>query len=222
MPETFWYADELYWECMGLEAGEERGEAGRTKKGAAPRKLDVKRVRIGLAGLLVVAAIVIGAIAIFSGGSGGGSSSGSAAGTNAVALSLPKLLAEASRLDGPAYWVGPRAGADSYELSSLPDGRIYIRYLTGGAEAGDPRPNFLTVGSYPVPEAKQALEGATRQAEGSQTLTRHEGYEALSSPEATNAYVVFDNQPSVQIEIFSPQAGEAAELATSGALRPVE
>ena len=197
MPGTFWYVDELYWECMGLAAGEEKGAGGahRTKKGAASRKPNVKRVRMGLAALLAVAAVVIGAIAIFSGGSGGGSSSGSAAQTNAVALTLPELLAEAGRLGGPAYWVGPRAGTDSYELSSLPDGRVYIRYLTDGAEAGDPRPDFLTVGTYPVPDAKQALEGATKQAGANQTLSQHEGYEVLSSKQATNAYIVFDSQP---------------------------
>jgi hypothetical protein len=209
---------------MGLAAGEKPKEAGRRKKAAASRKLDVKRVRIGLAGLLVVAAVVIGAIAIFSGGSGGGSSSSASSPgtpTNAKALSVSGLLAEAGRLGGPAYWVGPRAGTDSYELSSLPDGRVYIRYLTGGAKAGDPRPDFLTVGTYPVPEAKQALEGAAKQAGAGQTLSQHEGYEALSSSEATNAYVVFDDQPEVQIEIFSPQTGEAAALATSGELKPV-
>ncbi len=207
---------------MGLAAGEESGQVERTpaKKGAAPRKPDVKRVRIGLAALLVVAAIVLGLIAIFSDGSGGDSSSDSAT-TNAVALTLPELLAEAGRLGGPAYWVGPRAGTDSYELSSLPDGRVYIRYLTDGAEAGDSRPDFLTVGTYPVPDAKGALEGATKQTRAGQTLSRHKGYEVLTSKQSTNAYIVFDSQPGLQIEIFSPQAGEAAALAASGQLKPV-
>ncbi len=52
-----------------------------------------------------------------------------------------------------------------------------------------------------------------------QTLSKHDGYEVLSSSGATNAYVVFEDRPDVQVEVFSPQAGEAAELATSGALK---
>jgi len=183
------------------------------------KKLDVKTVRLGLAGLLVAVAVVIGAIALLGGDSGGSSSE--AAETEPVALSASELLAQASSLGQSAFWVGARAGTESYELSSTPDGRVYIRYLTGDAEAGDPRPDFLTVGTYPVAEAKKALQAATKAAEGSQTLSQHEGYEVLSSKESTNAYVVFDNQPGVQVEIYSPQPGEAADLATFGSLKPL-
>lgn len=182
----------------------------------------MKTVRLGLVGVLVVAAVVIGAIALLGGGSDDSSASPAEEGSdsNAAALSASELLARGSSLEQPAYWIGPRAGTASYELSSTPDGRVYIRYLTGDAEAGDPRPDFLTVGTYSVAEAKQALEEATR-GEG-QTLSHEEGYEVLSSKQATNAYVVFDDQPELQVEIFSPQPGEAAELATSGALRQLE
>jgi hypothetical protein len=193
-----------------------------------PRKLDLKKIdaktaRLGLAGLLVVIAVLIGAIALLSDDSGGGSSESSetAGESKGVALSASELVAKAGSLGGPAYWIGPRAGTTSYELSVTPDGRIYVRYLTGGAEAGDPKPDFLTIGTYPVPEAAQALQDATTGAAGSQTLTQHEGFEVLSSPEATNAYVVFDDQPEIQVEVFSPQRGEASQLAGSGALKPL-
>jgi hypothetical protein len=205
---------------MGVAAGDERAAGKRREEKGASRKLGVRKLRLGFAGLLVVAAIVIAAIALL-GGDSSDDSSGGAKGGDAVALSAPQLLARVSELDRPAFWVGPRAGTDSYELSTTLDGRVYVRYLTGNAQAGDPRPDFLTVGAYPVPEAKQALEDAAKSAEAGQTLSRHEGYEALSASEATNAYVVFDNQPEVQIEIFSPQPGEAAQLATSGTLKPV-
>jgi hypothetical protein len=189
------------------------------------KKLDAKTARLGLAGLLVVIAVLIGAIALLSDGSGGGGSESSAEkegeAKGGVALSASELIAKAGSLGRPAYWIGPRAGTTSYELSVTPDGRIYVRYLTGGAEAGDPKPDFLTVGTYPVPEAAQALQDATTGAAGSQTLTQHEGYEVLSSAEATNAYVVFDDQPDIQVEVFSPQRGEAAQLAGAGSLKPL-
>jgi hypothetical protein len=184
---------------------------------AGSKKLSVKRVRLGAVGLLVVVGLVIGIAALAGGDSGGGSDGGE---SEAVSLSAPELLAKAGSLSGPAYWIGPRAGTSSYELTDTPDGRIYIRYLTGGAEAGDPRPGFLTIGSYPVAEAAKALEGVAKGGEG-QTLSHRSGYEVLSSSGATNAYVVFDEQPDVQVEVFSPQTGEAAELATSGALKPL-
>jgi hypothetical protein len=184
------------------------------------RKLDVKTVRLGLAALLVVVGVIVGAIALFGGDSTDDSSASSGTETNAVALGQSELLAEVSSLGEPAYWVGPRAGTDSYELSTTLDGRVYVRYLTGGAEAGDPRPDFLTVGTYPVEEARQALQDAIETSEGSE-LTQHDGYEVLSSEEATNAYVVFDNQPRVQIEVFSPEPGEAAELVAAGVLKPI-
>lgn len=178
----------------------------------------MKTVRLGFAALLALGALIIGAFALLDGGSSDGSSEDE---IDTVELSLPELLAQTSGLGQPVFWVGPRADTESYELSTAPDGRVYVRYLTGGAEAGDPGPDFLTVGTYPVAAAQQTLADSTEAAEGGQTLSRHEGYEALSSRQATSAYVVFDDQPELQIEVFSPEPGEAAELATSGALKPL-
>jgi hypothetical protein len=183
------------------------------------RKLDARTARLGLVGLLILVAVLIGAVALLGGGSGGGSSDG--AGAKGVALSAPELAAAAGKLGRPVYWIGPRSGTDSYELSVTPDGRAYVRYLTGGAEAGDPRPDFLTVGTYTVPEAAQALQDATTGGTGSQKLTRHEGYEVLGSGEATSAYAVFEDQPDVQVEVFSPRPGEAVRIAGSGSLKPL-
>lgn len=180
----------------------------------------VKQVRIGVAALLAIAGLVIAIVALASGGSS--DSGGSQSQSNAVALSEPELLARVSGLGEPAFWVGPRAGTESYELTTTPEGRVYVRYLTGGAEAGDPRPDFLTVGTYPVDEAKRALKDAAESGTGEKTLSQHKGFEVLSGSGANNAYVVFDNQPRSQIEVFSPEPGEAAELAASGALKPIE
>ncbi|HWB69642.1 MAG TPA: hypothetical protein VG518_06660 [Solirubrobacterales bacterium] len=187
-----------------------------------PKKLDGRTLRIGLAALVAVVVVVLGAIAIFGGGSDSGESSskGSEAKTNAVALSETELISKVGELGQPVFWIGPRAGTESYELSSTPDGSVYIRYLTGGAKAGEERADFLTIGTYPVPGAAKAL-GDAAQKEG-EALARHKGFEVLGSPQATSAYVVFDDQPDIQVEIFSPQAGEADQLAGSGALTQVE
>ncbi len=182
------------------------------------RRPNAKTVRLAVAGLLVLAAVVVGIVALAGGfDSGEGGSGGE---SEAVSLSASELLAQAGSLSGPAYWIGPRTGTSSYELTDTPDGRIYIRYLTEGAEAGDPQPNFLTIGTYPIENAKEAIEAAAEEGDG-RALSRHNGYEALSSEGAASAYVVFDDEPNAQIEVFSPQRGEAARLATSGAVEPL-
>jgi hypothetical protein len=184
------------------------------------KKVDVKTVRTVVAALLVALGLVLGAIALLGGDSDEDSSEGSTA-TNAVALSESELLARVGELGQPAFWVGPRAGTESYELSSASDGRVYVRYLTDGAEAGDPRPEFLTVGTYPVADASEALQTRASGENASYELSQHDGYEALTADAQTNAYVVFDDQPTLQIEVYSPVPGEAADLANSGALKPV-
>lgn len=186
------------------------------------KKLDAKTARLGLAALLVVLAVLIGGIALLSGGSGGGSSKSSPeAEGGPMAFSESELRTQASKLGHPVYWIGPRPGTSSYELSEPQEGTVYVRYLTGGAEAGDPQADYLTVGTYAVPEAAQALQKATTESEGAQELTQHEGYVVLGSANEFNAYIVFNDQPDLQVEIFSPQKGEAVELAGSGFLKPI-
>lgn len=182
------------------------------------RELDVKTVRIGLAGLVLLVVIVI-LIVNLTGGSDSSSGEESSSG-NAVALSESELISHVSELGHPAYWVGARPGTAHYELTSTPEGRTYIRYLTGDAKAGDPNPDFVTVGTYPVPDAQKALLTAKKSSSG-MTLAKHNGYETLSGGQAPSAYVVFDNEPNLQIEIFAPNPGEAADLAGSGALTPL-
>lgn len=183
------------------------------------RELDPITVRRAIAGLIAVGVLVVLGIVVFGGSSGsqGGSNAGSSG--EPVALSESELREEANNLGQPIYWVGPRPRTTSYEFTATPDGRYYIRYLTGGAEAGDPLPKFLTVGTYDVPDAHRALKKATATDGGK--LSQHRGYMVLSHQGGTDAYVVFDDQPDLQIEVFSPVPGVATALANSGALTPL-
>lgn len=181
-------------------------------------KLDTKTIRIGIAALIALVVIVV-VIVNLSGGSDNSSSSTGESSTR-EALSESELISQAGGLEHAVFWVGSRPGTESYELTTAGGGNIYIRYLSDGAKAGDPRPDFLTIGTYPVPNAKEALHKAQKTHTG-YNLTSHEGYETLEGKSGTDAYVVFDDQPELQIEIFSPNPGEAAELATSGALAPL-
>jgi len=50
------------------------------------------------------------------------------------------------------YWAGAPS-KDTYELTRTTDGRTDIRYLPPGVAVGDTRPDYLTVGTYPLTNA---------------------------------------------------------------------
>jgi len=195
-------------------------------KKVGAKEVNAKRARTIMAASLVAVAIVLGAIALF-GGSDSEESVAKAPDSGEVTLTESELLAAVSKLNQPVYWTGPKAPTFTYELTKTPDGRIYVRYLLPHVEAGDPRPDFLTVGTYPVGEAKRSLKVASHEtrenfAGEKLTLSHHPTYEVLSSKQAPSAYVVLDKEPELQIEVFSPNPGEADLLARSGSVRLVE
>ena len=134
------------------------------------------------------------------------------------AVSLDELRAFAA--DTPVYWAGPRAGV-TYELTETPSGGAFVRYLDQGADVGDPRRDFLAIGTYPDTDAF-----ANVRAEG-----RRNGYETISLPgggiaaydasRPTNVYVAYRGRDQ-QVEVFSPDEGEALRLVTSGRVEPVD
>jgi hypothetical protein len=133
-------------------------------------------------------------------------------------LSESELLERVGELEGPVYWAGPRPGAAGYELTVAGDGSILLHYLAEGATE-DQRPELLTIGTYPVADAQNALLEAKNAGRGL-TISEHEGYQVLEGA-PHNVYVVFYSQPGLQIELYSPEPGEADRLAQSAALTPV-
>lgn len=164
----------------------------------------------------MIAVIVLAANAL-----GDGDSSGGAAAEQVEVLDESGLIAAARNLDHSLYWLGVRPGTQRYQLRTSDNGDAYIDYLPGGASAGYPASELVTVGTYPLPEAALALHRAEVPAEGL-TTSRGDGYEMLSGGESNSAYLVFDSEPDLQVEVYSPTAGEAADLAGSGALVAVE
>ncbi len=178
-------------------------------------KLDVNKVRLCVGGLIaVVVAVVLVVNAL-------DDDESQADRSETTVLSRAQLLARAGSLSHPVYWVGPQPGTERYELTVSPGEQIYVRYLPSGAQSEDQRPEFLTVGTYAVPDARGALEIAAGNAKQGESLSKQDGFEMMSGPGSDHAYVVFDSQPELQIEIFSPRPGEAEKLATSDALRPL-
>lgn len=176
--------------------------------------VEVRRIRFGLVALLVVAVVAFLLIKVI--GDDDSSSDDSAP----VGLSESELIASAGDFSHVAYWVGPQNGTDQYELTDTADGRIYVRYLTSGASVGSDEPNYLTVGTYAFPDAKKGLKTA----QGNNQLDSVEGangYTVADGQSGLNVYVVFDDQPDLQVEVFSPEPGQARDLVDSGDLKPI-
>jgi hypothetical protein len=132
----------------------------------------------------------------------------------AKAATAADLQALATQVGHPVYWAGDEANT-TYELTQTTDGRIYVRYLPHGISVGDPKPNYLTVGTYPQTNALAALK-ATAASAHSPTIELSDGaiaYVAKNRP--TSVYVARPGE-DVLVEVFDPSAANAKQLVTSG------
>ena len=134
-----------------------------------------------------------------------------------AATEVPEFVAGQGK---PVYWLGERPGA-KYELTESPSGRVYIRYLTGDAEAGDERADFMTVATYPSADGIAELRRAAREQEGAELGRTDDGAVLLVDPASpNNAHLAYPG-PNLQIEVYSPVPGQALRLASKGAVQPV-
>ena len=129
---------------------------------------------------------------------------------------LERLAASASH---PVYWAGPKSGF-SYELTTTSTGRTFIRYLPRGVKAGDPRPDYLVVGTYTQPGSFADLRKAGKR-KGSVTLGIKGGGIALFSPKHPSS--VYFAYPGVkyQVEVYEPSGNTARRLVLGGQIRPL-
>lgn len=165
--------------------------------------------------LAVTAVVVVVTVILVAGGGDDDSSSQSP-----QALSEAELIEQVDDLGQTVYWVGPQPGSEGFELTTTEDGSVFLRYVPDGASGKDPETEYVTVGTYPVPDAQGALLNA-KESSPSAKLTEHDGYQVLEGG-PKNVYVVFSAQPELQIELYSPEPGEADQLANAGVLTTIE
>ena len=168
----------------------------------------------------VAVSIALLAIAAVLAVTGGGEDDAGAVEQVAPRIVATEDLSDAEEAAGhEVYWAGPRAGT-RLELSVESDGSVFLRYLTPGADAGDPEAEYLTVGTYSVPDAQAALRQAARDSGG--TLGRAEGggltLESQSSQQSV--YLAYPDS-DLQIEVYDPSPGRALALVRAGAITPV-
>jgi hypothetical protein len=120
----------------------------------------------------------------------------------------------------PIYWAGDRAGTE-LELSRPDQDRTYVRYLTGGAKAGDKRAGFLTIGTYAQPNAVANLRRQAKRAGG--TIARAPGNATVYYDRANSQsiYLAYPGAPA-EVEVFDPSFERALRLVESGQIVAVE
>lgn len=134
-------------------------------------------------------------------------------------VSSTDLREHASSTDHPVYWAG-RSKDDSYELTETRRGAFHVRYLPAGTAAGDERPAFLTVSTYPYRRAYAVTSASAEGAAMSSTPAPGGGLAVWSNRRPTNVYVAYPGT-DLLVEVFSPRARQARELVTAGDVGPI-
>ena len=98
---------------------------------------------------------------------------------------------------------------------------MFVRYLPEGAEAGDPRPRFLTVASYAQPNAYRFLRAQSRREGWAGQTTGSGALVAYSEERPTSVYFAFPDA-DLQVEVFDPDRGEARRLVLAGEIRRLQ
>jgi hypothetical protein len=136
-----------------------------------------------------------------------------------AAASGQELRRLSASLRRPIYWAGPQAGA-VYELTVAANGRVYIRYLIGGAKVGSPRSDFLTIGTYPVANPATDLRRAAR-SPGSVVLTLpHGAFGVYNTARPTSVYLTYPGSHE-EVETYDPSPTVARALVESGGVKPI-
>jgi hypothetical protein len=139
------------------------------------------------------------------------------AGSQPSAATVPLLEAFAARLGHPIYWAGPRPGY-TYELTQTADGRVFIRYLPSGVGIGDPRPDFLTVATYPFPGAFTTVK---RTSGGAVVLKlAHGGIAVVDTRYPKSIHLAYPGT-DYQVEVFDPSPAGGRALVATGRITQV-
>ena len=145
----------------------------------------------------------------------------SSAAPTAPATAVPKIasVADLTALadSGEAfYWAGVRSGT-RIELTA-PDGTVFIRYLPPGEPAGSTSP-ALTVATYPRSNAFDEVSRAAAGENATKLDLPGGGVASVDDTTGTNVHLAYPDQP-YQVEVYSPQVGEARSLVETGTIRP--
>jgi hypothetical protein len=135
-----------------------------------------------------------------------------------TAASIADLRSLAASSGHPVFWAGARNGA-TYEMSETSDGRIYVRYLPKGVQVGVQQP-YLTVGSYPVPDAFSAVNVIAQRPGATQIKLPNGGIAVTDPGHPTSVYMAYPHG-TIEVEVFAPSAARAHQLVEGHLVVPV-
>lgn len=150
----------------------------------------------------------------------------------AVGVSVAQLKSVADSLGYPVYWTGPERG-DTYELTHMADGRVFLRYLPSGVAVGDLRSDFGFIATYPDSNAYERVRRAARKkgaivrkirGGGIAVADKNGGELVRSTARPLPTPPVFFAAPGskVLVEVYdADDVNQALRTVTSGRLRPV-
>jgi hypothetical protein len=187
-------------------------------------RYQLRGVRIGaVIAVAAVAAFLVWFFAIRDTGDDNGGGGAPKAGQDivpAMAATEADLSDLASKDDHPIFWAGDQPGTSDLELTQTADGNVYVRYLTGNAPIDTPKPSYLTVGTYPFPDAYHALKVVADEP-GAVTKDVADGGLAVTNTNSpTSVYLAYPDQ-EFQVEVYDPDPTKALDLVTSGDIQPV-
>jgi hypothetical protein len=189
--------------------------AGSTLESWRTRQAQLQLVLLGVA--VAVAAIVVAWLLLKSDGA---TSAIPSVNAGPRLVSQAQLEAFAKTLDQPLYWAGPKDGF-SFELTRATGGRIFVRYLPRGLQAGDPRPDFLSVGTYLRPSSFAELKRAATRASSFSLEMADGGLVVFDTTRPTSVYFAYPDR-KYQVEVFAPSGETARTLVLTGQITPVD
>ena len=106
------------------------------------------------------------------------------------------------------------------EVTRSSTGDVWVRYLSGDAKVGDPRAEYLTIGTYPRADALAAAKAA---ADGEQQRSAElpDGGVMLWSLERPESVYAASPGSDLLVEVYSPDAARARALVAGGAVAPL-
>src|SRR3954471_17006471 len=117
-----------------------------------------------------------------------------------------------------AFWAGPAASGFKLELTEVRGPRVFVRYLSSGAQAGDPRAAYTTVATYPMADAYNKIRAASKRPGAVASQVPSGGAMTLYYKKTPSNVYVARPGSNFLVEVFAPQPRAAYELAGSSQL----